>query len=80
VIGTVLGIATALRFGIGLAGAELSDRIGRRIVLVSGLALMTVAGVVFPQGVPPHIVGGAPRGGALGRSGTNQPRALLSVD
>jgi MFS family permease len=46
-IGLVLGIATAMRFFIGLAGAELSDRIGRRVVLLSGMALMIVPLLVF---------------------------------
>jgi MFS family permease len=46
-IGLVLGVATAMRFFIGLAGAELSDRIGRRVVLLSGMTLMIVPLLVF---------------------------------
>lgn len=46
-IGLVLGIATALRFFIGLAGAELSDRVGRRVVLLSGMLLMIVPLLLF---------------------------------
>ena len=78
VIGLVLGIATALRFGIGLAGAELSDRIGRRVVLVAGLALMTVAVFVFPMVDSTLFFVVATWGMAIGRFGNSIPVAMLS--
>jgi predicted MFS family arabinose efflux permease len=47
-IGLLLASATALRFGVGLVGAELSDRVGRLLVLCTGMATMMVALVLFP--------------------------------
>jgi predicted MFS family arabinose efflux permease len=77
-IGLVLGIATGLRFFIGLAGAELSDRVGRRPVLVSGMVLMIVPLLVFPLVdtvfwfvVVTWVL-------AAGRFGNSMPIAMLS--
>ena len=46
-IGVVLATATALRFVVGLIGAELSDRVGQFAVLSVGMAMMIVALLLF---------------------------------
>jgi MFS family permease len=46
-IGLVLTGATGIRFVVGLVGAELSDRVGRLLVLCSGMVTMIVALLLF---------------------------------
>lgn len=46
-IGTALGISLILRFFMSLAGGELSDRYGRRAVLVPGLLIIGVGTLMF---------------------------------
>ena len=77
-IGLVLGIATALRFFIGLAGAELSDRVGRRVVLLSGMTLMIIPLILFPlvDSVVWFVVVTLVL--AAGRFGNSMPIAMLS--
>ncbi|HET8586519.1 MAG TPA: MFS transporter [Candidatus Limnocylindria bacterium] len=77
-IGLVLGIATGLRFFIGLAGAELSDRVGRRVVLLSGMVLMIVPLLLFSlvDNVLWFVV--ATWVLAAGRFGNSMPIAMLS--
>jgi predicted MFS family arabinose efflux permease len=77
-IGLVLGIATALRFFIGLAGAELSDRVGRRVVLVSGMLLMIVPLVLFSLVESTFWFVVATWVLAAGRFGNSMPIAMLS--
>src|SRR5262249_4259676 len=47
-LGTVLGIAAALRFAVGIGGAVMSDRYGRHVVLNVGFALLAVTAIAFP--------------------------------
>ncbi|HEX5451438.1 MAG TPA: MFS transporter [Candidatus Limnocylindrales bacterium] len=77
-IGLLLGGATALRFTISLIGAELSDRIGRRKILVPGLLTSSafLAGFTLVGSVPTYVV--ATLGMAAGRVGNSMPIALLS--
>jgi DHA1 family multidrug resistance protein-like MFS transporter len=77
-IGLVLGIATAMRFFIGLAGAELSDRVGRRVVLLSGMTLMIIPLILFPlvDSVVWFVVVTLVL--AAGRFGNSMPIAMLS--
>ncbi len=77
-IGLVLGIATALRFFIGLAGAELSDRIGRRVILVSGMLLMIVPLLLFALVNSTLWFVVATWALAVGRFGNSMPIAMLS--
>jgi predicted MFS family arabinose efflux permease len=77
-IGLVLGIATALRFFIGLAGAELSDRVGRRVVLVSGMLLMIVPLLLFSLVESTFWFVVATWVLAAGRFGNSMPIAMLS--
>jgi MFS family permease len=46
-IGLLLAGATALRFVVGLVGAEASDRVGRLLVLSAGMVVMIVALLLF---------------------------------
>jgi predicted MFS family arabinose efflux permease len=77
-IGLVLGIATALRFFIGLAGAELSDRVGRRVILVSGMLLMIVPLLLFSLVDSTFWFVVATWVLAAGRFGNSMPIAMLS--
>ena len=77
-IGVVLGIATGLRFVIGLVGAELSDRVGRRGILVSGLVLMTISLVLFPLVDSTLLFVLGTWALAMGRFGNSMPIAMLS--
>lgn len=77
-IGLVLGVATGLRFFIGLAGAELSDRVGRRIVLLSGMLLMIVPLLVFSLVTSVFWFVVVTWVLAAGRFGNSMPIAMLS--
>ncbi len=77
VIGMVLGFATLLRFAISLVGSELSDRYGRRRILVPGLLSCAVALVAFPavDALAGFVLVTSLL--AMGRVGNGVPLALL---
>jgi MFS transporter, DHA1 family, multidrug resistance protein len=77
-IGLVLGVATALRFVVGLIGAEMSDRVGRLPVFVAGMTVMIAALLIFPFVTGPIAFVTVTWMLAAGRLGNSIPVAMLS--
>ncbi len=78
VIGLALGLSTILRFVVSLVGGELSDRFGRRAVLVPGLILIGFGTLMFnfATGLTTYIM--AILVLSVGRFGNNVPATVLA--
>jgi MFS family permease len=78
VIGLALGLSTILRFVVSLVGGELSDRFGRRAVLVPGLILIGVGTLMFnfATGLTSFVM--AILVLSVGRFGNNVPATVLA--
>ncbi|MHB1132888.1 MAG: MFS transporter [Chloroflexota bacterium] len=76
-IGLAIGAGTLVRFFAALAGGALSDRYGRRRVLVPGLAILGTGVLLFAwaQGLPFYVL--AITVMALGRFGNSLPTTII---
>jgi DHA1 family multidrug resistance protein-like MFS transporter len=77
-IGLALGLSTILRFVVSLIGGELSDRYGRRAVLIPGLVLIGVGTVMFNvvTDLTSYCIAIAVQ--SIGRFGNNVPATVLA--
>ncbi len=78
VIGLALGLSTILRFVVSLVGGELSDRYGRRVVLVPGLILVGVGTLMFNFATDLVTYVMAILVLSIGRFGNNVPATVLA--
>jgi|GEM_PF-1524121 len=77
-IGLALGVSTLLRFGMSIVGGELSDRFGRRVVLIPGLIVIGLGTLVLTMAS--DLVGFwiAIIVVSFGRFGNNVPATVLA--
>ncbi len=76
-IGLAIGVGTVVRFAASIGGGDLSDRFGRRSVLVPGLLLMGVGVLGFNYVDSFALYVGVIVVMALGRFGNSIPTALI---
>jgi MFS family permease len=77
-IGMALGLSTIIRFGMSLVGGELSDRYGRRAVLIPGLLVIGVGTLLFNFADSLATYCLALTVLSLGRFGNNVPATVLA--
>ncbi len=78
IIGLALGLSTLLRFVVSIVGGELSDRFGRRAVLIPGLILIGVGTMMFfgATGLASYCIAILVQ--SVGRFGSNVPATVLA--
>jgi len=77
-IGLALGVSTILRFVMSLVGGELSDRFGRRAVLIPGLLVIGVGTLMFNLATNLTTFWLAIMVLSFGRFGNNVPATVLA--
>lgn len=77
-IGLALGVSTVLRFLMSLVGGELSDRYGRRAILIPGLAIMGLGILMFNAVTDLSGFWVAMLVLSVGRFGNNVPATVLA--
>ena len=77
-IGLALGVSTLVRFVMSLVGGELSDRFGRRAVLIPGLLVIGVGTLMFSFATDGLTFWVALLVLSVGRFGNNVPATVLA--
>jgi MFS family permease len=77
-IGLALGVSTLVRFVMSLVGGELSDRFGRRAVLIPGLLVIGVGTLLFNLATDGPTFWLALLVLSVGRFGNNVPATVLA--
>lgn len=76
-IGLAISLGTVVRFSAALAGGNLSDRYGRRAILIPGLAIMGLGALMFNFASSVALFTAAIMVMALGRFGNSLPTTII---